>query len=391
MTQNRYTNNSRALIAVMIFMFLSHVLFAQESPYYTISKNDKGKVIATEASTGKVVFNGTNVAKVINKAIQSIPDKQGGEIRIRAGEYELTESIIIDRHGITISGDGRKSGCYGGPPYMKSDKDIDMLVIRKDGERLRGLTIRDISFYGSGTSNGKSGIHAIGCSDFLVISNVGVYNTETGIYLQGGAEGAVDAAQLQFIDPQQCGRGLVLEYCHYTKVFGGDFSDNTSTSLPEHLQTGIYLTSNTFGVTIGTKIVGSTAVRNNGSGILIGKGSYDISVQAGCDLGGNGNSGLLITNEGASLGEDMPESININGLISYNNKNAGIQVINANHVLISSCIASVNRHPHVGNRGQKYGVLISEGAKHVLVNGNMLYDNDIESIKDDSGHALITN
>lgn len=116
--------------------------------------------------------------------------KQGGEIRIRAGEYELTESILIDRHGITLSGDGRKTSTYGGAAYMKAIKDIEMLVIRMDGERIRGVTIRDISFYGSGTSNGKAGIHAIGCSDLMVISNVGVYQSETGIYLQGGPAGA---------------------------------------------------------------------------------------------------------------------------------------------------------------------------------------------------------
>ena len=374
----------------MIMVFATGAA-AQERSHFTITKNEKGIIFATDTDTGDVAFSGVNAAKVINEAIRSIPPKQGGEIRIRAGEYTLTESILIDRHGLTISGDGRKSGCYGGPPYLKSDLDIDMLVIRKDGERLRGVTIRDISFYGSGTSNGKSGIYAMGCSDFLVISNVGVYNSETGIYLQGGAEGAVDAAQLQFIDPQQCGRGLVLEYCHYTKVFGGDFSDNTSTSLPQHLQTGIYLTSNTHGATIGTKIVGSTAVRNNGAGILIGKDSYDISVQAGCDLGGNGNAGLVISNEGAPNSEHRPTSINVGGLISYNNQFAGIKVDNADRVLISNCIGSVNKHPHVPNRGQDHGIFVGSDAKHVLVNGNMVYDNALEQIRDESGNAVIGN
>jgi len=363
-------NTRKALLSFLLAVFISSIhAYGSESLHYVISKDKSGNVVATEKGMGEIVFSGTNAAKVINQAIQSIPVTQGGEIRIRSGEYELTESILIDRHGITISGDGRKTSTYGGASYLKAIEDIDMLVIRMEGERIRGATIRDISFYGSGTSNGKSGIHAIGCSDLMVISNVGVYQCETGIYLHGGPVGAVDAAQLQFIDPQQCGRGLVLEYCHYTKVFGGEFSDNKCNSLPENLQTGIYLTSNQYGITIGIKIIGITSVRCKGSGIRIGKDSYDISVQGGCDLGGNGTNGLYITNEGSPAGKNMPSSINVTGIICYNNSNAGIKVENADHVLISNCITSVNKHPHVKDKGQEYGILIGKGTENVMVHG----------------------
>jgi hypothetical protein len=375
---------------LILLLLLSSEIIAAESGFRVFTDNN-GKIVASSMESGSILFSGSDAADVINAAIRSIPENHGGEIKISAGEYLLTKSILIDRHGITLSGEGRKSGCYGGPPYIKSNSDIDMVVIRKDGIRLRGVTIRDISFFGSGISNGKAGIHAIGCSDVLVIQNVGVYNTETGILLQGGPAGAVDAAELQFVDPQQCGRGLVLEYCHYTKVLGGEFSDNTCTSLPSNMQAGIYLTNNQFGKTIGVKIIGITAVRNSGSGIIVGKGSYDISIMSGCDLGGNGNNGLLITDEESGKPDDIPESININGLIIYNNKFAGIKADKVNHLLISSCITSVNQHPYVGNNGQDYGIFISGDSKNVMINGNMAYDNKIKQIADESGKAMINN
>jgi hypothetical protein len=373
----------KAISSLLFLLMISFVLNAKESLHYVISNDSNGQIIATETTFGKIIFSGENAARVINQAIQSIPYEQGGEIRIRSGRYNITESILIDRHGVTLSGDGRKTSTYGGTTYLISDKDIDMLIIHKYGERLRGVTIRDISFFGSGRSNGKSGIHAKGCSDLMVISNVGVYHCETGIYLQGGfGSGAVDAAQLQFIDPQQCGRGLVLDFCHYTKIFGGEFSDNYCESLPQEMQNGITLTSSVYGKkTIGTKIVGITSVRSAGSGIMIGKGTEDISVVAGCDLGGNRNNGLVITNENTDKKDNNPAGININGIMSYNNKGAGIKVTNASNVLITGCIVSVNEHDGVTDNGQDYGILIGKGVENIKMGENLVYGNAIQSTK----------
>jgi hypothetical protein len=373
------TKSPYALFLMLPLLFVSTILNGTINYSFNVFINSCDKICAASAETNDILFSGTDASEVINAAIQSISPTQG-EIRIRAREYMLSKSIVIDRHGITLSGDGRKSGGYGSPPYLKSNSNsnIDMLVLRKGGEKLHSITVKDISFYVSGSSNANSGIHDVGCSDFSVIQNVEVYSTETGIYLQGGPAGAVDATQLQLIYPQQRRRGLVLEYYHYTKVFGDDFSDNLCNLLPSNLQTGIYLTNNQYGISIGIKINGSAAVRNRSCEILIGKGIYDISIQGRCNLGGNKNNGLLVSNEGSALDADLPTSININGLIVYDNANASIKIEKANYVLISGCITSENKYPNVPDREQQYNIFIASGSKNVMVQVNMSYQNTRE-------------
>lgn len=360
------------------------------SPYsYRVSKDSSGIVHAISTVEGLQSFSGENASEVINAAIGSIPITQGGEIRIMVGEYELDHPILIDRHGIHLSGEGRKSGCYGGPPYMKSNNAINLIEIRMANERIRGLTISNISFYGSGTDNGHSGIYADGCSDALTIQNVGVYQCETGIYLKGGPSGAVDAAQIYFCDPQQCGRGLVLEYCHYTKVVGGEYSDNSNSSLPPYEENGIYLTSNEHGYTLGVKLIGITAVRNGGAGVHVGKGSVDIAITSGCDFGGNrSDGGLKISDEHSG---QRPNNIIVNAIFSYNNHNSGIVIDQADHVFITGCSLSVHEHGHVSNESQSYGVYIMSGSDTVAVSDNMFHGNEDKAIWDESSTNQVLN
>ncbi len=358
-------------------------------PYsYTIHKDLSGVIHAIPALEGLKSFSGLNASKVINSAIRSIPLTQGGEIRIMAGEYELDHPILIDRHGIHLSGEGRKSGCYGGPPYLKSIVPTNLIEIRMENERIRGLTISNLSLFGSGTANGKAGIFADGCSDALTLYNVGVYNCETGIYLMGGAAGAVDATQIYCCDPQQCGRGLVLEYCHYTKVIGGEFSDNMHSSLSASNETGIYITSNSYGYSLGVKIIGVTAVRNGGPGIHVGKGCTDISITSGCDFGGNkSEGGIMISDEQSG---QRPHNIIVNAILSYNNRGAGIIIDQADHVLISGNSFSGHEHAHVPNEGQSYGVHIKSGSKSIGVMANMFHGNLIQEILDKSDQNKIS-
>ena len=357
---------------------------AQDSVSYVIFQDVNGITHAKSGQDGAVHFSGNDAGAVITQAIQSLPVDRGGEIRIRAGHYDLKSPIRIDRHGIHLSGEGRKSGCYGGPPYVKSSRPINLVEIRLDGQRLRGVTISNISFFGSGVDNGKCGIVEIGCSDFLTIQNVGVYGCETGIHLCGGPAGHVDAPQIINCDPQQCGRGMVLECCCYVKVLGGAYSDNGSKSLPAEKQCGIYLTSNAAGPTMNVSMIGVGAVRNAGAGILVGKGCVDTTISGGTDVCGNKYGGVVISDEGTG---QRPNNAIISSTHIYNNRLAGIVLDKADHVLISGCINSVHKAFVVPDMGQQYAVHVKEGCRGIAIHGNMFYGNAKDAVRDDTAAA----
>jgi len=78
----------------------------QISPYTAIIFQDKNNVCAID-SKGKIFActqEGQSVADVFQKAVDIC--KNGGEIRIKAGEYRLDKSVIVD-YPCTISGEGR--------------------------------------------------------------------------------------------------------------------------------------------------------------------------------------------------------------------------------------------------------------------------------------------
>ena len=117
---------------------------------------------------------------------------------------------IEDRHGVHLQGAARGIR-GGGGTVLRSDRAIDLLGIFGNRLKAAGVTVSDLHLVGSGKENGKAGILVRGATDLLSLHNVGANHCGTGFHLRGGGGDrgpVVDAAQIQFCDPQVNGVGL---------------------------------------------------------------------------------------------------------------------------------------------------------------------------------------
>ena len=348
-----------------------------------IHRNPAGDAVATSAVAGRVVASGADASAVIQQAVDSLP-AEGGRITIAAGTYDLTSTVTVeDRHGVHLQGAARGIR-GGGGTVLRSDRAIDLLDIFGNRLKAAGVTVSNLHLVGSGKENGKAGILVRGASDLLSLHNVGANHCGIGFHLRGGGGDrgpVVDAAQIQFCDPQVNGVGLKIERGHYVKVVGGEFSDCG--------ECGILLSSPESGYerNQGIRFIGVTGVRNGRAGIRIGRNTEDTTVTGGSDFGGTRDgSGVVIAGEGG--GRDPANTI-ISGVHAYNNREAGIRVGNAEHVVIQGCICSVHDHVKVDDAGQRHGIRVDAGARNVLVHGNLTYGNREQGISDSTGDAAV--
>ncbi|MBT5187868.1 MAG: right-handed parallel beta-helix repeat-containing protein [Kordiimonadaceae bacterium] len=350
-----------------------------------VFKDQTGKIFAKSGLTGKIINRSSDATTTIQAAINSLP-VNGGKIYISSGSYNLSSTIYIkNKHGVHIEGAARgmQSGDQAGT-VLKSDKAIDLIEINGEEFRIFGVTLSNMLLWGTGRDNGKAGIMIKGTTDAMTFYNVGANNHGVGFHLQGGGgkgSGVIDAPQIYFCDPQRNGIGIHIERSHYTKIVGGEFSDN--------LQYGIFLKSEDPGHQRiqGVKINSMTSVRNGEANIYIGSNTEDITVSGGSDVGGVvRGSGIIIAGE---HGGSVPTNIIVSNAHSYNNKIAGIKIGNSNRVLIQGNIITEHDHSAVDLIAQQHGILIEDGAEHVLINGNIIADNKIANITDNSGKAII--
>ncbi|MCY3760041.1 MAG: right-handed parallel beta-helix repeat-containing protein [Gemmatimonadetes bacterium] len=348
-----------------------------------IHRNPAGEAAATSATGGRVVAGGADASAVIQQAVDSLP-AEGGRITIAAGTWDLTSTVTVeDRHGVHLQGAARGIR-GGGGTVLRSDRAIDLLDISGNRIKAAGVTVSDLHLVGSGKENGRAGILVRGATDLLSLHNVGANHCGIGFHLRGGGGErgpVVDAAQIQFCDPQVNGVGLKIERGHYVKVVGGEFSDCGDC--------GILLSSPESGYerNQGIRIVGVTGVRNGRAGIRVGRNTEDTTVTGGSDFGGTrGGSGVVVDGEGG--GRDPANTI-VSGVHAYNNREAGILVRSAEQVVIQGCICSVHDHVKVDDAGQRYGIRVEAGARNVLVQGNLAYGNREQGVSDATGEAMV--
>ena len=348
-----------------------------------IHRNSAGDAVAASAAEGSVVASGADASAVIQGAVDSLPS-EGGRITLAAGTWDLTSTVTIeDRHGVHLQGAARGIR-GGGGTVLRSDRAIDLLDIFGNRLKAAGVTVSNLHLVGSGKENGKAGILVRGATDLLSLHNVGANHCGIGFHLRGGGgeRGAVvDAAQIQFCDPQVNGVGLKIERGHYVKVVGGEFSDCGDC--------GILLSSPESGYerNQGIRIVGVTGVRNGRAGIRIGRNTEDTTVSGGSDFGGTRDgSGVVVAGEGG--GRDPANTI-VSGVHAYNNREAGILIGNAENVVIQGCICSVHDHVKVDDAGQRYGIRVEAGARNVLVQGNLACGNRGQGVSDATGAAAV--
>lgn len=353
-----------------------------------VYQHESGRICAVSGLAGTVIAQDADASTVIQQAIDSLP-VTGGKVYISAGTYELTAPLRIkDKHGVHLEGAARGIVFSGGKEgtVLRSKLAINLIEIFGETIKMAGITISNLHLIGSGKQNGKAGIWVRGGSDLLSLHQVGANHCGIGFHFEGGHKrgaGVIDAPQIQFCDPQVNSIGLKIERSHYAKIVGGEFSDCD--------QYGIMISAPDSGHarTQGVKISGVTGVRNGKAGILIGQNTDCITVTGGSDFGGTKQgSGVVISDEGTG---HRPRNIIVSSVHTYNNRQAGILVDKAEHVIVSGCICSVHKHASVGNAGQQHGIHIKTGSKDVVLQGNITHGNAKQGILDDTGKALIAN
>ena len=133
----------------------------------------RGDQVVVSDAEGRIVSEqkaGEEDARLIQQAAEMC--RQGGELRIMAGQYDLKESIVLD-FPCTVSGEGR--GTILVPPandyairIMKTDRSptindwvwgperasIPQGLIKLCGERLYGVYVRSLAIVGNGRGKG---------------------------------------------------------------------------------------------------------------------------------------------------------------------------------------------------------------------------------------------
>lgn len=372
-------NSGMVLLLVMCVVWLGCARVEASAPSPVSSdfsiRLGAGQTVECRDADGQLVASGTDASDIIQQAIDKLP-VNGGRIYISAGTYEITKTIHAEsKHGVHIEGAGRGILFTEiGGTLLKCNKDIDVLQIGNAS----GITLNNFHITGSGAKNGKAGILAVsGHIDVMSLQNIGVNNCGIGIHLSG-RDGLVDATMLQFCDPQLNGIGLKIERAHYVQIVGGQYTDC--------LDYGIVITSPDEGFfrTQGVKISSITAVRDGKAGVFIGKNTEDTSITGGSDLCGSEGSGVVISDEDGT--GRRPKNILITGCQIYNNGVAGVDVKNADYVLINSNIISNHNHIATDPR-QRYGIRLSKGTGTVVMANNIEYGNRECDLKDERKQA----
>ena len=203
----------------------------QVSPSYIIYK-DGDLVKAKNGGTGVVEFSGVDAAEVIQQAINAL--KNGGKIFIKAGTYEITETITIPQDkNITIEGEL----CGLLFPTLKLGDDANCDMFYREATTSWGfLHIVNLQLHGN-KENNTSG---------------------TGIKLTG-ARGAWDVVIKRLYIRDFAEYGIYASGCH------------------------------------GVHIMGGTVVEYCGlDGVFLGNG--DESLMMNCYFAGNGHSGIYLQN-----------------------------------------------------------------------------------------------
>jgi len=153
----------------------SYIIWTDGSTYY-----------AKNGTTGAIDYSGADASTVIQAAVDAIPVKQyvdtlvtgGGSIFIKAGLYEITQTIVINDRPLRLYGDNR---CPQTHLYLAAGANCRMFEIIGESQ---WCYLKDL--YLNGKKNTQTG------GDYLLYINAGypileniyvMYAYETGIYI----------------------------------------------------------------------------------------------------------------------------------------------------------------------------------------------------------------
>jgi len=190
---------------------------------YIICK-DGSHIIAINGKTGDTLIRNTDAHTVIQHAIDSLPDNIGGLVYLKAGDYELTDTIELYRNNanwteMTLQGAGMgvtnlkvKSGTN------KNAVSFDVSGAGDDGFK----TVRDLNIYGQRGDTAGHGFYTeetgAGAAFDILLKNIMFYGCKNnGIHIKDGWGVKI----VDCITEVNTGHGLYLfgSQCHVSNLF----------------------------------------------------------------------------------------------------------------------------------------------------------------------------
>ena len=211
--------------------------------------------IVSQDGTGDYdVLRNEDASEVIQRAIDYAAKKGGGEVRIREGEYKITNTVFI-RHFIKIAGSGHKT-------LLKLDNCVNKNIFETSQYAQMQVIIKDIKIDGNRKNNNRGS--AIHCRLWdSVIQNVVIQNMpEHGIDLRNKGlnipnnSTSRDDNKIIACSIRKCG-GVGIYTSPVLKIIGCDLGHND-----------IYVCENAVRIT-STNIYGATIWIENKESIAI--------------------------------------------------------------------------------------------------------------------------
>lgn len=275
--------------------------------------SDIADAIAKKHSAPFIIVESFTSA-AINAAIDSLAlGGDGGEIYLPEGEYDITETIVIDYDNITLRGGGRstilKSNTYANWGNGTGGHIIDL-------NSKTGTIIRDLKLDGNSANTGGAFDLINGTSaDNTIIENIfGDYSDNRGIFLDDSDYCIIKDCEMSNCDADGI---MVLVSSESPKILYNSCHDNGATGITttgyrsavigntteSNSSYGIWMTAsvcygnnslgNLYGIAIGgltlVIIIGNYIYDNTRTGLLIVNGTTNASVQ-GNMLYRNGNA-----------------------------------------------------------------------------------------------------
>lgn len=220
----------------------------------------------------------------LQAALDAIPE-EGGLVRLPAGEFEITEPLVIRRQDVCIAGAGTATHIKNINQQGKPALVLEHPEVNSNSNR-RLWRIRLANFRITGNKNSGAGIHANRINEIFIDGVTVSYHGGDGILLDYCYE-----------DPRVCdslitynkGVGLNLQGCHDIVVSSNQFEENqdalhcadgfnlcmTGNCLDDHLGKGVVIEN-----TYGSVVSGNMIEECHSTAIELDRDCYGITLSA---------------------------------------------------------------------------------------------------------------
>lgn len=246
--------------------------------------------VATTASSGVSKLPGARRAidaglyPSLQAAINAVP-AEGGELRIPAGTFEISEPLLVTQEDVLIQGAGtathiKNLNTEGKPALMVRPKDLD-----QDPEAMQWRVMLS-NFRITGNDRSGHGIYAQNVNEIFVQGVSVSYNGGDGFLCDYCYE---DPRISDSLFTYNKGTGLNLQRCHDIVVSSNQFEENndavrcfdgfnlcmTGNTLDDHLGDGVVIE-----YTYGSVLSGNMIEECKGTAVVLDRDCYGIAISA---------------------------------------------------------------------------------------------------------------